>query len=172
MNGLDLYPHQKAGVAWMLQRESCVKCPGGLLLDDCGVGKTPQVVATLKQNPKATTLIVAPVGILKQWQQQLSRWAPEFDTVIYETPLQSAKHGGSAANVKLLRNKKKRALPVVGKEVQLLVNSNTRTLSSPVEGAAERPRKRIKLPPAARRPTNDERPLICLGKKRIQNRMS
>ena len=41
--GLVLLPHQEEGVAWMVNREHCAKCPGGLLLDDCGLGKEGQL---------------------------------------------------------------------------------------------------------------------------------
>jgi len=80
---LTLFPHQEEGVEWMLRREHCNKCAGGLLMDDCGVGKTPQIIATLMRNPQATTLIVAPVNILKQWQAQLHRWVPDFKVLLY-----------------------------------------------------------------------------------------
>lgn len=82
---LELFPHQEDGVSWMISRENCEKCPGGLLLDDCGVGKTPQVIATLAKNPQKLTLIVAPVNILSQWVAQLHRWVPEFKVILYHS---------------------------------------------------------------------------------------
>lgn len=101
---LVLYPHQEKGVEWMVNRENCQKCPGGLLLDDCGLGKTPQVIATLVRNPQKATLVVAPVNILKQWQAQLYRWAPHFKVLLF--------HG--------LPTKDKQC--VIGKEIDKLYN--------------------------------------------------
>ena len=72
-------------MSWMINRENCGKCAGGLLLDDCGVGKTPQVIATLARNPQKTTLIVAPVNILSQWKAQLHRWLPDAKVLLYHS---------------------------------------------------------------------------------------
>lgn len=67
----------------MVERESCRYYPGGLLMDDCGLGKTPQMIATLLENPQPLTLIVAPVNILTQWKDQLHRWVPDFKVLLY-----------------------------------------------------------------------------------------
>lgn len=85
---LCLFPHQVEGTEWMLQRERCKQFPGGLLLDDCGLGKTPQVIHVIRTNPLPMTLIVAPVNILKQWKQQLHRWVPEFKVLLMHDAIQ------------------------------------------------------------------------------------
>lgn len=82
---LHLFPHQEEGVAWMIAREQSARCPGGLLLDDCGLGKTPQVIATMMRNPQPLTLVVVPVNIVKQWAHQLARWS-EFRVLIHHGP--------------------------------------------------------------------------------------
>lgn len=82
---LNLFPHQVEGTKWMLEREQCSRCPGGLLLDDCGLGKTPQVIHTMLQNPLPLTLIAVPVNLLKQWVNQLHRWAPETKVLMCHT---------------------------------------------------------------------------------------
>lgn len=79
---LTLFPHQVDGTKWMLKREKSSRFPGGLLLDDCGLGKTPQVIHVMSENPKPLTLIVAPVNIIKQWKDQLHRWVPHFKVIM------------------------------------------------------------------------------------------
>ena len=68
------YPHQKEGVLWL--EESFIQgTPGSLLADDMGLGKTFQALAFLywyKENikNKKPILIVAPTGLLKNWQDE------------------------------------------------------------------------------------------------------
>ena len=68
------YHHQKQGLFW-LQKSFIQGCPGGLLADDMGLGKTFQTLAFLywyKENikNKKPILIVAPTGLLKNWQDE------------------------------------------------------------------------------------------------------
>ncbi|KAL0051821.1 hypothetical protein WJX82_002688 [Trebouxia sp. C0006] len=51
---VDLLPHQKRGLAWMLHREQAAgkpAVPGGLLADDQGLGKTVTTIALLLSHP-------------------------------------------------------------------------------------------------------------------------
>lgn len=80
---LQLYPYQTLGVEWMLGRERAREHAGGLLLDECGLGKTAQVIATLLQNEQPLTLVVLPVNLIHQWAEQLEKWAPHFRVCIY-----------------------------------------------------------------------------------------
>ena len=91
MDELKLYPYQEDGVRWMLARENCTCRKGGLLLDECGIGKTPQLITTLIRNPKPTTLIVLPVNLIRQWEAQISSWAPHFSIVIFHGPMRKKK---------------------------------------------------------------------------------
>jgi SWI/SNF-related matrix-associated actin-dependent regulator of chromatin subfamily A3 len=51
---------------------------GGILADDMGLGKTLQVISLiLTQQEKGTTLIVAPVSVMSNWKQQISRHIKE-----------------------------------------------------------------------------------------------
>ena len=68
------YPHQKEGLLW-LEENFVQGTPGGLLADDMGLGKTFQTLAFLywyKENVKnkKPILIVAPTGLLKNWQDE------------------------------------------------------------------------------------------------------
>ena len=74
-----LLPHQLQGVNWMLSKEA-KKQKGGLLADDMGLGKTIQSIALIVGNrpdkyatEKKTTLIVAPLALLRQWLDEIDR---------------------------------------------------------------------------------------------------
>ncbi|KAL7924874.1 SNF2 family N-terminal domain-containing protein [Trichoderma austrokoningii] len=95
VNGLKvpLLPHQVEGVNWMRGRElGPVKKgtvpKGGLLADDMGLGKTLQSISLILLNQKPekdgdgwqksfqkvdkTTLVVAPLALIRQWESEIS----------------------------------------------------------------------------------------------------
>ncbi|KAG8425434.1 hypothetical protein J3458_002133 [Metarhizium acridum] len=52
---------------------------GGILADDMGLGKTLQILSLILTGGSGTTLIVAPVGVMTNWQQQIDRHVkPEY----------------------------------------------------------------------------------------------
>lgn len=68
------FPYQKEGLLW-LEESFITGVPGVLLSDDMGLGKTFQALAFLywyKKNvrTKKPILIVAPTGLLKNWQDE------------------------------------------------------------------------------------------------------
>jgi SNF2 family DNA or RNA helicase len=76
-----LRPYQQEGLGWLqfLRRLHL----GGILADDMGLGKTVQVLAHLaleKQAGRLTrpSLIVAPVSVIGNWQQEIRRFTPEL----------------------------------------------------------------------------------------------
>ncbi len=80
-----LRPYQEYGLAWLqfLRRHGL----GGILADDMGLGKTVQTLAHLvieKQQGRLRkpSLIVAPVSVLGNWQQELRRFAPELTLLV------------------------------------------------------------------------------------------
>ncbi len=73
-----LYPHQKEGLRW-LQEHWASGSRGALLADDMGLGKTLQTLAFLAwvqeqmeagNHPRKPVLIVAPTGLLKNWEDE------------------------------------------------------------------------------------------------------
>ncbi|KAH6856961.1 RAD5-like protein [Chaetomium sp. MPI-CAGE-AT-0009] len=46
---------------------------GGILADDMGLGKTLQIISLIMTGGSGSTLIVAPVGVMSNWEQQIKR---------------------------------------------------------------------------------------------------
>jgi SNF2 family DNA or RNA helicase len=80
-----LRPYQEDGLGWLqfLRRHGL----GGILADDMGLGKTVQTLAHLvieKQQDRLhkPSLIVAPVSVLGNWQQEIRRFAPQLGLLV------------------------------------------------------------------------------------------
>jgi superfamily II DNA or RNA helicase len=76
-----LRPYQQEGLAWLQFLRRCRV--GGILADDMGLGKTVQTLAHLAMEKAAgrlrkPSLIVAPVSVLGNWQQEIRRFTPEL----------------------------------------------------------------------------------------------
>lgn len=50
---------------------------GGILADDMGLGKTLQIISLILTGGRGSTLIVAPVSVMSNWEQQIKRHVDE-----------------------------------------------------------------------------------------------
>lgn len=95
----DLFPHQRAGVEWM------VKARRGLLADEPGLGKTAQAIRALKklkENGEEVfpALIVCPNTLKTNWSREFDRWWPGVNVqVIKGTPAQRRKAFEAEADI-------------------------------------------------------------------------
>lgn len=87
----DLFPHQRAGVDWM------VKARRGLLADEPGLGKTAQAIRALKAlkdrgEDVFPALVVCPNTLKTNWEREFDKWWPGVNVqVIKGTPTQRRK---------------------------------------------------------------------------------
>ncbi|KAK1085512.1 hypothetical protein LTR33_002051 [Friedmanniomyces endolithicus] len=72
---ITLHRYQEMGLTWLKEMEEGPH-KGGILADDMGLGKTIQAISLFvtrrSDDPRCkTTLIVAPVALTRQWQQEI-----------------------------------------------------------------------------------------------------
>lgn len=72
---ISLLKHQKMGLTWLLRMEES-ESKGGILADDMGLGKTIQALSLIVAHKSddedtKTTLVIAPVALLRQWAAEL-----------------------------------------------------------------------------------------------------
>ena len=78
-----MFEHQRTCVEWLweLHRQQA----GGIVGDEMGLGKTLQVIAMWaalqKSGRGGASLVVCPATVLRQWQRETKRWAPELKAV-------------------------------------------------------------------------------------------
>ena len=83
-----LRPYQQAGVRWLHLLSSLGL--GACLADDMGLGKTMQVLALLlvlrkgaaQDEPRRTSLLVAPASLLANWASEIERFAPTLTAIV------------------------------------------------------------------------------------------
>lgn len=98
-----LMPHQEQALAWLLNMEKGTS-KGSLLADEMGLGKTIEglslIVANPSQNPaRKTTLIIAPVALMRQWEKEIERhMKPAHRLKVY-----TYHRGGKKADFSVLR---------------------------------------------------------------------
>lgn len=83
----QLRPYQHRGYSWMIRNTRIGF--GSVIADDMGLGKTLQVIATLLKYKEdglledAKALVIAPTGLLTNWQAELEKFAPSLRYKIY-----------------------------------------------------------------------------------------
>ena len=88
--GLQHKDYQTEGIQFCLRNEMraatdqpCVL--GGIVADEMGLGKTIMMIGLTISNFKKRTLIVLPVALVKQWEQQILKTAGHHALVYYGT---------------------------------------------------------------------------------------
>lgn len=93
-----LRDYQKEGVRWLatLAQHGFGAC----LADDMGLGKTLQALILLRMRQHlGPALVVVPKSVVTNWQEEVARFAPELEVVVFENPaeresrIQGAKAG-------------------------------------------------------------------------------
>lgn len=76
-----LRPYQKTGYFWLkIMSEYGL---GGILADDMGLGKTLQIISLLlSERGNGTSIIITPASLVYNWQNEISKFAPELTTLI------------------------------------------------------------------------------------------
>ncbi len=83
----ELRPYQKRGFSWMYRNARIGF--GSIIADDMGLGKTLQVITLIQKLKedgafaKRKVIVIAPTGLLFNWQKELERFAPELTNFIY-----------------------------------------------------------------------------------------
>jgi hypothetical protein len=82
-----LRPYQQRGYSWIYRNMQIGF--GSVLADDMGLGKTLQVITALQKFKedgaldKSKALIIAPTGLLTNWQAEMERFAPKLKFELY-----------------------------------------------------------------------------------------
>ena len=90
--GLDIKDHQIEGFQWCLNHENNPGVRGGIIADEMGLGKTITMLACIRHNFQARTLIVLPPALLSQW-------VGVFQRFLGHTPF--IYHGKRAKNISI-----------------------------------------------------------------------
>ena len=83
----ELRPYQQRGFSWMCNMLRLGF--GCILADDMGLGKTLQTITLLQklkddgEFKKKKALVVVPMGLMANWQAEISRFAPGLSAFIY-----------------------------------------------------------------------------------------
>lgn len=133
----QLRPYQERGYAWMYHNMRLGF--GSILADDMGLGKTLQVITFLQKLKdeklfnKKHALVVAPTGLLANWQAELQRFGPSLSVFLYhggKRDLKDFSHDILLTSYGLVRSdadqlKKQKWQVVVIDEAQNIKNNDT-----------------------------------------------
>ncbi|MFT5702120.1 MAG: hypothetical protein ACI8ZB_005028 [Desulforhopalus sp.] len=78
----ELRDYQTTGFRWLARLSSWGV--GACLADDMGLGKTVQALAAiLLRASQGPTLVVAPLSVTSNWQEEASRFAPTLNVIVF-----------------------------------------------------------------------------------------
>lgn len=133
----QLRPYQERGFSWMYRNTRIGF--GSILADDMGLGKTLQVITLLLKlkeegmMQKEKALIVAPTGLLTNWQAEIEKFAPSVSTFVYHGSTRNLKdfdadimltsYGVLRSDTALLKKKKWQVMVI--DEAQNIKNQDT-----------------------------------------------
>ncbi|XP_059824631.1 chromodomain-helicase-DNA-binding protein 1-like isoform X1 [Hypanus sabinus] len=86
LTGINLRLYQLNGLNWLIHCHTIQH--GSILADEMGLGKTCQSISFLlyltgKQKEKGPFLILCPLSVLRNWTEELGRFAPRLSYVAY-----------------------------------------------------------------------------------------
>ncbi|KAI8520689.1 Chromodomain-helicase-DNA-binding protein 1-like [Branchiostoma belcheri] len=86
LKDINLRPYQLDGVNWLIERYH--RNHGCILGDEMGLGKTCQTIAFLTYlhgslDVSGPFLILCPLSVLRNWQEELKRFSPGLEVVVY-----------------------------------------------------------------------------------------
>lgn len=133
-----LRPYQHRGFSWMYRNAKIGF--GSVLADDMGLGKTLQVITTILKYKedglldKEKALVVAPTGLLTNWEAEIEKFAPNLKTKIFhgtgrklekndDFDVLISSYGIIRSDAKELKKRKWQTLII--DEAQNIKNSNT-----------------------------------------------
>lgn len=127
---VQLWRRDPKGRCWNIASDFVTTSPpnllsGGILADDMGLGKTLQVISLMLTGGKGTTLIVAPVSVMSNWDQQIKRHVKPDDQ-----PSVFTYHGDKKASAKELM-KYDVVITSYGKLAREVENGCSKVLLSP-----------------------------------------
>ena len=113
LSGGSLRPYQLEGVEWLCNLfENGIH---GILADEMGLGKTVQVIGLIAKltelKVKGSYLIVAPLSTLRNWENEVHKWAPTLDCYVY--------HGRKAERRKIRKELPKHPIIITSYEMIL-----------------------------------------------------
>lgn len=90
-----LREYQEEGVQWLHTLQNYHF--NGILADDMGLGKTLQAITLLDSHHTGTSLVIAPASLLLNWQDEITKFAPDLKAEVIHGSKQARKAVVSSA---------------------------------------------------------------------------
>ena len=74
---MELYPFQKAGVAYAVKNEKV------FIADEMGLGKTVQAIASIQKLNAYPAIIVCPASLKFNWEKEWNTWLPNREVAVW-----------------------------------------------------------------------------------------